>query len=153
MQVVDFTVLEPGACFITNRNDGPFIDTLLDIDDQPLHGRVYIAVSALSDMAGMVGFLNPEDSQRLKDGIVERDQRIAELEQALEGLTRANEALVVAGYNPTAFAPLEDLVTPGDGLEELGDDDLLQRVVSAELDLPPDATRDDMIVALREVPV
>lgn len=143
MMIVERAALAPGSCYVTGRSDGPLIDTGFDIDDRPNYGRVYLAASFISDAIGMLGGLGAADAQRLRDGIAQRDSRIAELEQALEGLTAANEALVKAGYSPKALAPVDDL-----SYELLSDDDLIDAAVDAELELPANASRSDIIAAL-----
>ena len=160
MNIVENADLMPGSCYITGANDGPFIDTGYDIDDRPNIGRVYIAASTVSDMAGMLGGLAAADAQRLRDGIAARDARIHELEEAVKGLTSANEALVVAGYAPVKFDPVDDLLeklhTAIDelpALEDLPDDDLIELVLDAGLELPSNASRDDMIAALHTAEV
>lgn len=147
MILVETAELMPGSCYVTGRNDGPFIDTGYDIDDRPNVGRVYVAASAVSDMAGMLGGLAAEDAQRLREGIAARDVRIAELEEAVAGLASANESLVKAGYKPVMFDPVDEPRT----LEDLDDDSLLEMAVEAELELPSNASREDIISALNWV--
>lgn len=149
MMLVESPPLAPGSCYVTGRSEGPFIDTGYDIDDRPVHGRVYIATSFVSDAVGLIGGLGPHDAQRLREAVTHRDARIAELEEAINGLTRANEALVKAGYSPTAFAPVDDLAG-GQALEDLDDDDLIELAVTAELELPSNSSREDIIAALTE---
>ena len=98
MQIVDSPPLAPGACFITNGTDGPFIDTLIDVDDRAPHGRVYIAVSTLTDMLGLVGGMGPEGVTYLRTQNVALAGKVAELEQMVQVLTETNQTLLAAGY-------------------------------------------------------
>lgn len=146
MNIVDVADLLPGACYVTGRSDGPFVDTGYDVDDRPNVGRVYLAASFISDCQALLGGLGPEAAQQLRDGIAARDERIAQLEQAVEGLTAANEALFRGGYQPDPILPVDetaviepepDPVTAEEvlasiraALEELDDDELLERALS-----------------------
>ncbi len=162
MLIVESAELMPGSCYVTGRNDGPFVDTGYDIDDRPNVGRVYIAASAVWDMVAMLGGCSAADAARYRDAIVQRDARIAELEAAVEGLVAANKALSDAGYKAPEFAPLDDLLederrSEGGGavLEGLSDEDLIQLVLDAGLELPASADRQamvDAIVAHQQVP-
>lgn len=116
MLIVDQALLEPGGCYLTDRSEGPLIDTLLDIDDRPVHGRVYLAVSTVSDLVDIIGGLGPDGAATLRGELAEARAKIAELESAVEGLVTANQALVTAGYpveKPTLLPhqddPLADL--------------------------------------------
>lgn len=153
MHVIDHAPLEPGACFITQRSEGPFVDTGLDIDDLAVHGRVYLAVSTVSDLCDVIGGLGPEAAQILRDRIAELEETVVRQDKAIEGLTLANQALVDAGYSPAATAPepvADDSTDPRYG--GLDDDELLDAVLASGVDVAPDASREQMIEALEAQP-
>lgn len=92
------------------------MDTLIDYDDLPPFGRVYIAESSVMAMAQMFGATPPEASARREAHVKALEARLDQALIDLEGLKRANEALIAAGYNdrPVDF-DLEDSV-PGGGV-------------------------------------
>lgn len=106
----------PGQCALTHTSEGPFVDTLIDYDDFPPFGRVYIAESTVMAMAQMFGATPPEASARREAHVKALEARLDQALIDLEGLKRANEALIAAGYNdrPVNFT-LEDSV-PGGGV-------------------------------------
>lgn len=153
MQVIEHAMLEPGACYITGRSEGPFVDTGLDIDDLAVHGRVYLAFSTVSDLCDVIGGLGPEGAQILKDRLAELEETVVRQDAAIEGLATANQALVAAGYSPAATAPepvADDASDPRYG--GLDDDELLDAVLASGLDVAPDASREQMIEALEAQP-
>ena len=66
VHVIDSAHTAPGACFLTNTSVGPFIDTFLDIDELPVHGRVFLATSLIESLAGMLGWA-PKHEERLAE--------------------------------------------------------------------------------------
>lgn len=146
MDIVEQALLLPGACYVTGRSEGPFLDTGYMIDDLADVGRVYLSVSFLSDAIGQVGGLGPEAAAVLRDRNAELARENARLASAVEGLVDANEALVKAGYPVAATEPA---VEPEPGFESYSDDQLLDAVLARpDLDLPDDASRAQMIDAL-----
>lgn len=148
MQIVDHAPLAPGACYVTGRNDGPFLDTGLMIQDLTDYGQVYLAVSFLSDAIDVVGGLGPEAAEVLRARIRELEEENGRQSQAIEGLTAANEALVKAGYSPAATAPEPVTAGPDPRYTGMSDEEVLDEVLRREIDVPPDASREQMIEAL-----
>lgn len=171
MMLVETADLLPGACFVTNRSDGPFIDTGYDVDDRPNVGRVYLAASFIEDCQGLVGGLGQEGADLLRAGVRARDQRIFELEQQVAGLTAANEALFAGGYQPTVveiapvdgvepYAPpapppptADDFAVLASAYEAMSDNDLIDACIGRRIEVPGTAERGDLIAALLATPV
>lgn len=128
MQITENAPLLPGACYITGRNDGPFLDTGLMIDDLAGIGRVYLAVSFLSDAIDIIGGLGPEGVAHLRAELTAAQERIAQLEAGMEGMVAANQALVKAGY-PVEKPPL--LPAQTDAAESLAEVEALEPVETA----------------------
>lgn len=98
MLIVDAPPMNPGECLITKTSEGPFIDTLIDFDDLPPYGRLYLSRDAVMSMAQMFGATPPETSVRREARITDLEQRLDQALTDIAGLQAANEALVAAGY-------------------------------------------------------
>lgn len=109
-RIVDHPELQPGCCLLSRTSDGPFVDTLIDIEDLNPIGRIYIATSTISDLAQELGYAPPVAAERARDRIAELEVLAADNAAAIAGLTAANTALLAAGYE-TPEAPL--MVPPG----------------------------------------
>lgn len=124
-RIVDHPELQPGCCLLTRTSDGPFIDTLIDIEDLDPIGRIYIATSTVSDLAQGLGYAPPVASERARARIAELEAQASDDAATIAGLTAANTALLAAGYT-APDAPLS--VPPGSEQEvllwvgEAGDD-------------------------------
>lgn len=79
VQVVESAPLPPGACFLTGRPDGPYVDTLVDVDPDTPPGRIYLSRQIVLDMATAFGALGPEPAARLR---AERDELAVRVEMA-----------------------------------------------------------------------
>lgn len=111
MQLVDAPGLPPGSCYLTGASEGPFIDTLVDIDEAPNQGRVYIAVTTIESMAQLIGCAPPVAWQRARVRLAEQAEQIASLEEQVRTLTASNASLLAAGYAPVEHDDDADLLS------------------------------------------
>ena len=117
-RIVTNPELPPGCCFLSLTSDGPFIDTGKDIEDLADIGRVYLAVSTISDYAQALGFVPPEAARRGLKRIEDLEAVVAELTQLNAGLQAANEALIAGGYQ--AALPVDESVyVPAASVEDV----------------------------------
>lgn len=119
MLLVDAPTLDPGHCALTSTSEGPFVDTLIDYDDLPPFGRVYIAKSTVMAMAQMFGATPPEASRRREDYVRDLEKRLDQALVDLEGVKVANEALVAAGYGDREHTVELVAQVPGGGVREV----------------------------------
>lgn len=115
MLIVDAPPLDPGHCIVTQTSEGPFIDTLIDYDDLPALGRVYIAKDAVMSMAQMFGATPPETAVRREARISDLEARLDQALVDIAGLKTANEALIAAGYGDRARVDSIEAQVPGGG--------------------------------------
>lgn len=119
MLLVDAPTLDPGHCALTHTSEGPFVDTLVDYDDFPPFGRVYVAESTVMAMAQMFGATPPEASRRREAYVKDLEARLDQALVDIEGLKIANEALVAAGYGDRAVEFDLRQQVPGGGVREV----------------------------------
>lgn len=112
----------PGQCALTGKSDDEwYIDTGLDI---PFHGAIYIGASAFKEIAGLLGYADPDVVNSLKMGIDQLQTDKAETLIKIDGLERAVNGLVAAGY-PSDVARshlVGDTVLEGVELSEQSDE-------------------------------
>lgn len=130
VRIVDAPELHPGCCFLTRTDKGPFVDTMFDVDDLDARGRLYIARSTVADLAGMFGFISPEQAARLRVQVDELETISVEQGKIIDAMHVANEALVKAGYDPLAKRRVAD---------EIGELQAALADVTAERDAALDA--------------
>lgn len=114
MLITEAPAFPPGSCFITGASDGPFIDTLVDVDDAPNQGRIYLAVSTVESMAQLIGCAPPAAWTRAREQLADQAAKIASLEDQLRALADSNRALLAAGYEQVepAAEPKPELEVP-----------------------------------------
>lgn len=79
--LVEAAEFSPGHCFVCGGNEGPFIDTRVDVLGD---GRFYLCVKTCLAMSGrLAGYLPPEDADKLTTRLAVAAEREAELEQEL----------------------------------------------------------------------
>lgn len=121
MHITDAPATPPGECLLTKTSDGPFFDTLIDYDDLPAIGRVYLAVSSVMDLAQLAGATPPAAAKRREAYVTDLERRLEQALVDIEGLKAANAQLVAAGYGHTVeMPPLVAQVPPG-GVRDVKD--------------------------------
>lgn len=105
MLITETPALPPGACLLTSTSEGPFVDTGIDYDDLPSHGRVYLAMSSVMDLAQLGGAVPPDAASRREAYVADLEGRLREALTDIEGLKVANQQLVAAGYGRVIEMP------------------------------------------------
>lgn len=112
--LVEAAHLSPGQCFICGGNEGPMVDTRVDIAGD---GRFYICTRLCLPMIGRcAGYLDPQTAGQIAEASEAVVARVAELEAELErekaskvvslddALAIFEKRLAVAGKAPKAKA-------------------------------------------------
>lgn len=147
MIVVDSTSRAPGSCAVLRTSTGPFIDTLIDFDDLPTFGRLYLSFDAISTMAQMFGMLPAGSVARIT---AERDEARAETARVraeLDALTAVKA--VLDSYTPED--PMSRMPTPtelahANAIAEAFDEP--EPPLAPDDDTPEGAPLDDSLAAL-----
>lgn len=114
MLITPTPALSPGECLLTKTSEGPFVDTGIDYDDLPSHGRVYLAMSSIMDLAQLGGAVPPEAAARREAYVADLEERLRDALTDIEGLKVANQQLVAAGYGRVIeMPPLVEQVPTG----------------------------------------
>lgn len=99
VQLVAKCLLPPGGCLVTGSPDGPFIDTLIDLDDPIEGGRLYLSRTAVETMGELMGMLSAPEAQRLKNETAALVARNEEVEAELADLSYI-DALLRERFQP-----------------------------------------------------
>lgn len=81
MWIVDSCALPPGGCIISQRADGPLVDTGKEL---PYIGRIYLGHQVIYDAITMLGGLQPLEAEALRDEIADLKRQVADLEDELD---------------------------------------------------------------------
>lgn len=94
VQVVDSPLLAPGCCLLTGNPNGPFVDTLVDIDIDTPPGRIYLSRQIVFDMAAAFGCLPPKRSAEVLTRLEDREIELAAATTELAELRRWRDAVM-----------------------------------------------------------
>lgn len=77
-RVVDTAESFPSYCIVTQRGEGPFLDTGANVTDIDPH--VYLDVQVLKDMSRCVGMVEQTEVDSALERVAELEARVQELE-------------------------------------------------------------------------
>lgn len=81
-QLIDQPVFDPGKCFNCGTNEGPVIDTMIDIVGD---GRIYICTrTCLPQWARIAGYLSPEAADDAATRLADAQEQITALTAEVE---------------------------------------------------------------------
>ena len=78
MQIEQTPTLYPGMCAVTGNTTGPVVDVGVDAGDW---GRLYLDLSVVREMVGLLGYVDGEIVDRYKAELAAAEDRITELER------------------------------------------------------------------------
>jgi hypothetical protein len=91
---VESAAIAPGRCAVTGKSDGPFVDTLIDLDDLPGYGRIYLGFDYVRTIAMDLCDMRPRaEIEAAEDKLALAEARIAELEGINGGLFHVKQVI------------------------------------------------------------
>lgn len=84
----------PGQCAATGKSDGPFVDTLIDIDDLPAYGRIYLSYDWVRTAAMELCDMRPRSEvERLQEKLDQTEAQLAIERQQNDDLFHVKQIL------------------------------------------------------------
>jgi hypothetical protein len=90
-RIVDEAEFFPSYCIVTQRGDGPFVDTGANVTDIDPH--VYLKVDVAKDIARCVGMVDQSELDTALARVAELEEQVTEMKEKVTEWERGFEAI------------------------------------------------------------